>query len=436
MAPDDSTSFPFRSLPSEIRNKIYRELLCAFTPVPPVPNVIAAYYEPSLPRSTHVIDTAILRTSSTIYREGYDVLIKTNRFVKVMTARGIPLRPLLQSYLVPVVADCKRVVNAFKGYVLAVRLGCTTPLRLKTPKSTPGPWKEDWLEPKEWMILHRDLPDFCRALADADGDLQMGLTANLQLDIKMAPVLFAQPSSRHSPSFKNFFTDATQAALLAPFRSHLRGYTDVRVIGHVNKALAAATREELQQDRWSDPRTTLSDFAAAKEKGAELFRQRDLTKAHDVWQGVTLDIDKLRNSKTAWPKIVACGGEPFVSELAKLHFLLYLNIAHVQIMQRTEDPAVSALTFLMAQEALTRAGKSLEKDYWMKDFTYQPEDVHKAKYYYRLALSARLYQGRNTAVVALVWIEEAFRLLPADAAILREKERILVWMERDYPDSE
>jgi hypothetical protein len=150
MAPDAPT-FPFRSLPSEIRNRIYRELLCSFTS-PPKKIVDPEHFNTWTPACPHLIDTAILRTNSTIYREAYDVRVKTNRFVKITCARGIPLLTMVQGLLVPIVASGKQVVNAFKGHVLSVRLGCTYPSIVAN--SSAG---EDWLAPQEFMILHRDL---------------------------------------------------------------------------------------------------------------------------------------------------------------------------------------------------------------------------------------------------------------------------------------
>jgi hypothetical protein len=46
----------------------------------------------------HSIDTAILRTSTEVHREAYDVMIKSNEFVLVKTTHGLPI-----AYLVPVV---------------------------------------------------------------------------------------------------------------------------------------------------------------------------------------------------------------------------------------------------------------------------------------------------------------------------------------------
>jgi hypothetical protein len=405
MAPRNSTPFPFRSLPSEIRNKVYRELLCAFK-APPATVPIASAFETSFHPAPHAIDTAILRTNTITYREAYDVLVKTNRFVRITSVRGIPFRPLMQSLMVPVVASGTSV-SQFKGYVLAVQMGCKEPVNVREDFDAEG-----MMVPHDLIILHRDLDLFCRALADGDA-------------------LFDQPSTRSTPSFDDFFSEATQKLLLAPFRTHLRGYTSVQITGHVSKILARTTREELQQDRWSNPQTVLSEFRIAKEAGTQLFQQGDIPNASLTWQDAAVDIDKITGS-TAWPKLVARGDQTFISQLAELYFLVRLNIAHIQLAQMIEDPASAYFAGIMAEDALDCAVKSIKQDYWMKGFKYRPADKHAAKLRYRLALLGRLQREPGTAGTALRYVDGALRLLPGDATILKERERIVAWVARGY----
>jgi len=423
MAPRNSTHFPFRSLPSEIRNKIYRELLCAFQ-APPETVTAASAFDNSFHPSPHSIDTAILRTNTITHREAYDVLVKTNRFVRITSVHGVPLRRLMQSLMVPVVAS-RISAQQFKGYVLAVHLGCKEPVRVQE-----GTGFEGMLEPQDLIILHRDLDSLCRALADADAH-KAGLIANFELSIKVAPVLSDQVSTRYTPSFDNFFSETTQKTLLAPFRNHLYGYTSVEIAGHVSKSLASTVREELQQDRWSNPQIILSDFTAAKEAGTQLFQQRDLSNASLTWQDAAVDIDKITGS-SAWPRLVARGGQPFVSQLAELYFLVRLNIAHIQLTQMTEDPSFAYFAGLMAEDALQCAFESIKQGYWMEGFKYQPANKHVAKLRYRIALCGRLQREPGTAETALKWVDGALRLQPGDAAIIKERERIVAWVERGY----
>ena len=422
MTTEISTHFPFRSLPREIRNKIYRELLCSFEPPLTTANITSAF-ETSFASCRHAIDTTILQTNTTTYGEAYDVLVKTNRFVRITSTRGIPLRSLMRSLMVPVVACEKRTVGSFKGYVLGILLGLKKPI--STQEHTNG---EGMVEHEDVMILHRDLDVFCRALADADGHLA-GLTASLQLLIRVAPVLSDQRSTPHAPSFTDFFSEATQKTLLAPIRKHLRGFTSVQVAGRVESSLALATREELQQDRWSDTQKVLSDFMAAKEAGTSLFQQRNLEMASLTWQDAALDIDKITGSKS-WPKLTARGGEYFVSQLADLYFIVRLNIAHIQLTQMTDNPDSAYFAGILAQDALQCAMMSMQKDYWMKGFKYTPANKHWAKLRYRLAMLKRLQGVPGTAGQALKMVDAALRLMPGDVGIMRERERIMAWLAR------
>jgi hypothetical protein len=177
MAEPPSTVFRFSDLPSEIRNKIYRELLCDFRPRP---TTMDPYDVLSFAPARRDIDTTILRTNKTVYLEAHDVLVKTNRFVKVTSVRGLPVRLLLNSLQVPVVTSDKKAVDAFKGYVLGVHLGCATPF---PTTGDPG-----LLDPCNVMLLHRDMDVFCSVLADGDAR-RPGFSENLQMSLTVAPIL-------------------------------------------------------------------------------------------------------------------------------------------------------------------------------------------------------------------------------------------------------
>ena len=186
--------------------------------------------------------TAILRTSKETYREAYDVMVKTNRFVKITSVGGIALRPSLCGQQVPLCSLDENVVNSFKGYVLGVHLDCkSSDLSLRDDRGKPA------LEPFTCMVLHRDLDKVCRAFNDVDAH-QKGFTAMLKMCITVAPVLDTMRDNAISPSFDDFFTKKTQETLLNPFTANMYGYRSVEVRGHVDSALATAVRQEIAQD--------------------------------------------------------------------------------------------------------------------------------------------------------------------------------------------
>jgi hypothetical protein len=205
--------FRFRDLPKEIRDKIYRELLCDFHPQSTT-TMLSQMLDSSV-RALHSINTDILRTSTTVYREAYEVMVKTNRFVKVTSACGLPIHLMLNGQRVPVVAAKKMTVNSFVGYVLAVHLDTKKPIH-----NANGSESRRLVVQRTMMILHRDMDAFCTALMDG-GAFSPGFTAALQITMTVAPVLTGSQLKRYTPSFMDFFSNTIQKTLLAPFRTIL-----------------------------------------------------------------------------------------------------------------------------------------------------------------------------------------------------------------------
>ncbi|KAF1844857.1 uncharacterized protein K460DRAFT_286700 [Cucurbitaria berberidis CBS 394.84] len=418
MASSFSAPFRFRDLPSEIRNKIYRNLLCEVSPAPTTVDTTDMF---SLALIRHSIDSALLRTSTEIYHEAYAVLIKTNRFVKITVERGVPLRLLIKGLGVRVITENKALVERFKGYVLAVHLGRKTPSQVpEDHESAP------LLKACNLMILHRDMEKFCEALTDGDAHTP-GFSECIQISITVAPVLNEMPRERYTPSLEEFFSEKTQETLVAPFRKILRGYNAVTLNGHIADDLAKAVREDMGQEKWSDPRSVLEELLAAKQNGSRLFQERKFEEACLCWQDAVVDIEKIIQS-SSWVTLVRRGGEPFFSQLAELYFLMRLNIAHIEIFAM-QKPGNIYFACLMAEDALKSATRSLKKGFWARGYKYQPSIKHLAKLWYRYALFLRLQGEPGTEEQALMHINKALRLQPDDAAILKEKQNILASMQ-------
>jgi hypothetical protein len=104
-------------LPGEIRNKVYKILLCSFEPLPRGIGQ-QAYHNWSLlftpVLAKHSVNTAILRANSQIHREAYDVMVKTNRFIRISCTGGLPLEAVFICQQIPVVATEERITQ-FKG---------------------------------------------------------------------------------------------------------------------------------------------------------------------------------------------------------------------------------------------------------------------------------------------------------------------------------
>jgi hypothetical protein len=98
--PQSTNEFRFLDLPREFRHKIYHILLCSFAPRPTA--VTLPLHGPdgediiSYPKyAKYAVSTAILRVSRQTHKEGYDAMVKTNKFVRITSNGGLPLRMLL-----------------------------------------------------------------------------------------------------------------------------------------------------------------------------------------------------------------------------------------------------------------------------------------------------------------------------------------------------
>jgi hypothetical protein len=117
MADIDVKAFPFLSLPAELRNKIYKLLLCSF--VEPTTSLYEKFNCRMRTISTGSIDTAILRTSTQVHREAYDVMVKTNRLVQVIHPKDPDLVRILKTKRVPIVLMSGR---HYQGYSMRITL--------------------------------------------------------------------------------------------------------------------------------------------------------------------------------------------------------------------------------------------------------------------------------------------------------------------------
>jgi hypothetical protein len=92
---------------------VYALLLCSFDIT--TPELISQASIVTVVRAIHSVDTAILRANTQTYREAYDVMVKINRFVRVSSTGGLPLRSMVMSRRVPVVALGAERIGLFQG---------------------------------------------------------------------------------------------------------------------------------------------------------------------------------------------------------------------------------------------------------------------------------------------------------------------------------
>ncbi|CAN9347617.1 unnamed protein product [Alternaria sp. RS040] len=242
----------------------------------------------------------------------------------------------------------------------------------------------------------------------------------------MAPILDFVQGNNTSPTFASFFTKKTQETLLKPLMAKLYGYKSVEVNGHVDNNLAIAVRQSLAEDRYSNPATVLADFAAEKDRYTRTFKENDIQEACMGWQDAVYELDKLHQSDS-WPNLVRRGGDEFVSQIAPLYFLMQLNIAHIQIGNMKTSEFGSEM---LAEGAIMSAVRSMKEGFWKSGYKFKPSVQHLAKLRYWNALFMRLEGNPENTDRALRYIDAALRLQPGDAALMRERETILAWIQQ------
>ena len=144
------------------------------------------------------------------------------------------------------------------------------------------------------------------------------------------------------------------------------------------------------------------------------------------WQDTVYELDKLHQSDS-WPNLVRRGGDEFVSQIVPLYFLMQLNIAHIQIGNMQTFAFGSEM---LAEGALISALRSTKEGFWKSGYKFKPSVQHLANLRYRNALFMRLEGNPENADRALRYIDAALRLQPGDAALMRERETILAWIQQ------
>lgn len=116
--------FRFLDLPAELRNKIYEELLCSFTfyekprsrPDSTISRILNHQQQSSVNEVKETASTSILLVSRNVHREAYDVMVKTNIFIRIQ-GRDFNWSDILPRAQIPVISMDRQCVAQFKGHV-------------------------------------------------------------------------------------------------------------------------------------------------------------------------------------------------------------------------------------------------------------------------------------------------------------------------------
>lgn len=331
---------------------------------------------------------------------------------------------LVYSLAIPVLCDTENSLEAFNGLVLSIDLSLSeTDIAPLNNRVTREPNK-----PMNFMILHRDLERLCSALAAGSTVYWSGFAENVALSITMAPMLHKLSNPALQAAFKTYFSDVTQSKILAPLRSSCSGYGRVSFDSLIDKKLAAVVLEDMSREKWSDPAVLSAAISKAKEQGSTLFHAGEITTGCRYWLDAIVKLHTTRLSRS-WGDLVRKGGETFLNQVAEDFFFMSLNLAQAHL-DLSQDPIDQSHLNTVVMPFLTFAAQSTRENFWSTGHTFRPSDKDLAELCYRRALCLRLTSHPGSAAEALEFIDIAFRLLPQDAAIVRERQAILQWSDQ------
>lgn len=398
--------FRFLDLPGEIRNSIYDLLLCSWNDEPE--------YDPSMPSSlsrrvSSSPSTAILLANRQINAEASDYMIKRNQFVRI-TCRGMDVGNLFQGEGIPVITTNARSISLFDGHVMHITLS--------KPALVPSPFQ---FSEFEMMMLRSDLPKLCEQLdiesvmsdANSTTSEHTSIQASIRLD-------YAQT---------RFLDPAIQERLLQPLAAALRGVPNLKLLGPVDPALAAAVKAEVAKPRWTEPEATIEEIGTGVDVGKRQWQQNSFYSASQSWAYALRTLERMRHS-SSWLGLQKAGGEEFVNKIADLYFTL--NLLHAQFLQMdmANDGSQGAsmqrsgsLAFQHLRKCETASARFAQH----AGATWAPSNQQSAKMLFRQARCLRLMGHAASSVQAVTLIEQAASLAPTDMAIRDEKDAVLAW---------
>ncbi|OCK76671.1 hypothetical protein K432DRAFT_385248 [Lepidopterella palustris CBS 459.81] len=196
MEPVSAKPFRFLALPGEIRNIIYKIVLCTTYP-PTHSERPRGQSVADIVSVRHSIEPQLLRVSKQVYKEANDVMLKTNLFIRI-TSNGVDsFSHFLLYNRIPILTLDREHTNAFKGCVLHHTISC------------PGQFDPFF----DFMILCRDLDMFCQCLGEVKRYWWGFYGFNGKSTVRQTITLL-------NPFDSPTYTEKLQDSLLAPYRTH------------------------------------------------------------------------------------------------------------------------------------------------------------------------------------------------------------------------
>ncbi|CAN9098827.1 unnamed protein product [Alternaria alternata] len=202
--------------------------------------------------------------------EGYNVMIKVNRFVLVTCNGGLYFSHMLMQNDVPFLAidhgfgasSSDPATRDFRGHAIHVTIGNSKyDCQWDIPPS-------ESLWPCNIIMLFRDLELLCQAIMRGDDLLEDHMDVVL-ISIELGPAAIVPPYQTEAPT-TYFSSTKVQKELLEPFRRRIRDVPNVDISGIVDESLVQPALKDLARDKFDDLDDLIESWRARVAQGTKL----------------------------------------------------------------------------------------------------------------------------------------------------------------------
>ncbi|OTA52526.1 hypothetical protein K449DRAFT_427183 [Hypoxylon sp. EC38] len=392
----------FLDLPLELRQCIYQEV---FRPYELQPEVGSSSWFIRLR-----MDVGILRVSRRISMEAYEVMLKSQPFVRIITW-GLRLNPIFSRYKIPVFTIHESHIVQCKAPMMSYSIG----IRDNTSVGH-----------KRILMLAKDLGLVCKALALAESTIEgFGVRS-------MHVVTLHDPF--HNTSTPNYMSVTRQERLLKPCQEHLRGFPSFRLLGKFDPSLSTTTAAAVRQPAFLNHTEFLQDLLRLNNLARMFHAAEDTELATAVLEEMR---DKIRcvASRTLWPVMKAAQGPAFANTICDVLFMSSQSLVMVKttIIKRLVDIAANPQ---LIKRKIDQAYKSVETAYTAGVILGTPWMIsgqQKGEMSFRVAVMHRI--AKDDPKAAKYYIRIAARSMPGNPHVTREQARIDLWRASLVPHS-
>ncbi|TGO11860.1 hypothetical protein BTUL_0100g00400 [Botrytis tulipae] len=394
--------FPFLNLPVNVRQHIYKMLLCTFEDPPEDLKDNGLTLVPiRIAKLQHDIHPQILRTCRKINHEATVIMRETNLFVMVTGVIRLdePRNCFFSKYIPMIKIETEQQVRDFRKACVMTHEICAS---TKTSGVSPD-------EPYKFMLLHRHLPLLCAALViSAIGTLPYCD------EMSAAHIVTILETYDEDMSKLSSLSEKWQEKLIAPYRHSFEGFVGFQLKGNISDELKDAILSGITRAPQFNHEGTIHGLQSMEAKGNDFFILGDVENANQLWcQALTRIrriLSMIKGHGTHEPE--------FIYKLMNIYFALSSDrlqyIIHAMQMAGIQQrkALLRVLSHIVDDPFNIKRHCNLEG--------WAPFQQKLAEFRYREAIACRL-AGASRAHGA---IEEALKAMPNHPQFLEEQRRI------------